>query len=272
MPQTNDALELARQAQAAAQVLWLRGDREDALRRAMSSLETTLAIAPASAPIGARPAALLRAAQLATTDATASAEREALVLPMLRAQRRAARLIVRALESPSERRARRIRGALIAWCLVVAALSIVLYRPHGLSARASATLARSDYFGAQRAIDADAQTSWLLPDRTTGTLWIDLVPPRDISALHLTQPAPAQPARTTSRARIRLYRGGRAIAQQQISFAPVSAPGRAVVRRGAEAVEREREVALHGRGVTRVEIVIEEWRGLGGGLAEVALR
>lgn len=272
MPHTKDALELARQAQAAAQVLWLRGDREDALLRAMSALETTLAIAPASAPIGSRPAALLRAAQLATMDVTASAERDSLVLPMLRAQRRAAQLIVRALESPSERRARRVRGAVVVWCLLVAALSIVLYRPHGLSARASAELARSDYFGAHRAIDADAQTAWLLPDRTTGTLWIDIVPPRDIRAVRMTQPAPSYPARTTSRVRVRLYRGGRAIAQERVSFVPVSAPGHRVARHGAEVVAREREVAIRGRAVTRVEIVVQEWRGLGAGLAEVVLR
>lgn len=251
-------------------MLWLRGDREDALHRAMSALETTLAVAPAWAPIGTRPAALLRAAQLATMDATASAERDALVLPMLRAQRRAVQLIVRALESPGARRARRIRGAVIAWCLFVVALSIVLYRPHGLSARASAELARSDFFGAQRAIDGDAQTAWLLPDRTAGTLWVDIVPPRDISAVCMTQPVPAEPARTTLRARIRLYRGGRAVAQEHVSFVPgVPHP---LARHGAEAVEREREIAIRGRGVTRVEIVVEEWRGLGGGLAEVVLR
>ena len=286
MRDTMQALELARQAQAAAEVLWLRGDRDEALARAVSALETTLSVAPPSAALGPRPAALLRAAQLATRDAGAFSERAGLVLPVLRAQRRAERLIARSVESPGARRARRIRVAVGAWCVLVALASVALYRPHGLTAHATAVLARSDYFGASRAIDGDLKTAWLLPDRTLGALTIDLVPPRNLEALHLVQPEPAVPARGTTTARVRLYRGARAIAERHVSFLrmkpslrplqlpgrPATLPERAMMPRGMPAFEQQLEVALRGRGVTRVEIVVEAWRGTGGGLAEVVLR
>ena len=42
--------------------------------------------------------------------------------------------------------------------------------------------------------------------------------------------------------------------------------------RGMPVFEQALEVALRGRGVTRVEIVVEAWRGTGAGLAEVVLR
>ena len=272
MRDTRSALELARQAQAAAEVLWLRGDRDEALARALDALEATLAVAPASAALGPRPAALLRAAQLARRDAAAVDERAALVLPLLRARRRAERLLTRALESPGARRARRVRFAVGAWCALAALASLALYRPHGVHARASAALARSDYFGAERALDGDPKTAWLLPDRTAGTLTLDVVPPRDVRAVRLVLPAPAVPPRAITVARVRLYRGARTVAEQRVSFSSepprVGAPG----RRAPRPLARERVVVLEGRGVTQVEIVVEAWRGLGGGLAEVELR
>ena len=66
------------QAAAAAEVLWLRGDREEALARAMHALETTLSVAPPGNTIGSQPSALLRTARLACMDAGAIDERDAL--------------------------------------------------------------------------------------------------------------------------------------------------------------------------------------------------
>jgi hypothetical protein len=272
VPTTSEALELAQQAQAAAEVLWLRGDREEALARAMGALETTLSVAPPAAALGPQPAALLRAAQLATMDAGAIDEREALVLPLLRAQRAAARRIARAVESPEARRARRRRWAVGAWCVLVALVSLALYRPHGQHAQASAMLARSDFFGPSRAIDGDRKTAWLLPDATAGTLSIELVPARDVRSVRLVQPELASPMRATGTACVRLYRGQRAIAQQRASFMPETTRGARFGQRLFGSPPREREVMLRGRGVTRVEIVVEAWRGAGGGLAEVELR
>lgn len=253
-------------------MLWLRGDREEALVRAMHALEATLSAAPRPAALGPRPAALLRAAQLASMDAGAVEERAALVLPLLRARRRADRVVTRAVESPAARRTRRVRTAVALWCVLVAAVVVALYRPHGLSARASAALARSEYFGGARAIDGDRKTAWLLPDRETGTLSIELVPPREVHSVRLVQPEPTFRVRETSGARVRLYRGERAIAEKRVSFLTVGAPGQRPVRRAPTNAQAEREVALHGRGVTRVEVLVESWRGVGGGLAEVELR
>lgn len=260
MPNANDALAVAQQARAAAELLWLRGDREDALSRATHALETTLSVAPVSAALGPRAASLLRAAQLATMDAGARAEQEALVLPILREQRRAARRIARALETPAARRRRHLHLGVAVWCVVVAALAFTLYRPHGLHAHATATLARSDYFGASRALDGDPKTAWLLPDHKAGTLVIDVVPPRDVHVVTIAQPQPLIPRRATTNARVRLYRGGRAIAERRVAFAPSSAAPSVL------------EVAVEGRGVTRVEIFVSAWRGAGGGVAEVGLR
>ena len=170
--------------------------------------------------------------------------------------------------------------------MLVALASVALYRPHGLTAHATAVLARSDFFGASRAIDGDLKTAWLLPDRTLGALTIDLVPPRNVEALRLVQPEPAVPARGTTTARVRLYRGERAIAERHVSFLrvkpslralalpgrPGTRPERGVMPRGMPVFEQALEVALRGRGVTRVEIVVEAWRGTGAGLAEVVLR
>lgn len=272
MPRTNDTLELARQAHASAEVLWLRGDREEALARAIRALELTLSVTPTSAALGTQPATLLRQAQGASMDASATDEQSALVLPLLRARRRAERRVLRSIETHAGRHARHVRWAVGAWCLLVALASLALYRPHGPRAHATEVLGRSDFFGAPRAIDGDAKTSWLLPDHRGGALVIELVPARNVRAVRLTQPDFGSTMRATRSARVRLYRGPRAIAQQRVSFLPPTRPGQRLGLRGFMSVAHEREVPLRGLGVTRVEIVVESWRGLGGGLAEVELR
>jgi hypothetical protein len=251
-------------------LLWLRGDRRDALARAREALALTLFAASGAGAHDDAATQLLATTSLSDTSPTARGD--AWVLPLLRARRRVERRWERATESPAARRARRLRWGVAAWCGLVALATVALYRPHVPTGTATASLAASDFFGPARALDDDPTTAWLLPDGTAGTLTIDLAPPRDVHALTLAQPAPANPLRGTARARVRLLRGTRALAEQDVTL-PARAPrdgGVGVDDRGFGAAART--VPLAGRGVTRIEVRIDAWHGAGGGLAEVELQ
>jgi hypothetical protein len=265
-----DAVARARQAHATAELLWLRGDRSDALARAREALALTLFAASEVGNADADAVQLLESTLFYT--ASPAIRVDASVLPLLRARRRVERRWARATESPAARRARRLRWGVAAWCALVALAAAALYRPHVPTATATASLAASDFFGPARALDDDPTTAWLLPDRTAGTLSIDLAPPRDVHALTLAQPAPATPLRATARAHVRLLRGKRVLAEQDVTL-PARAP-----RDGGVGVDgggfgaAALTVPLAGRGVTRIEVRIDAWHGAGGGLAEVELQ
>lgn len=265
-----DAVARARQAHATAELLWLRGDRREALARAREALALTLDAAAPSDASDAGAAQLLEDTRVSPESQTIQGD--GFVLPLLRARRRVERRWLRAIESPAARRASRVRTGVAVWCVLVALAAAALYRPHEPTATASAALAASDFFGPARALDDDPATAWLLPDRTPGTLAIELAPPRDVHALTLAQPAPANPLRATASARVRLLRGTRVLVEQGVTL-PARAPrdgGVGVDDSGFGAAALT--VPLAGRGVTRVEVQVDAWHGAGGGLAEVALQ
>ncbi len=299
-PDARDAIAQARQAHAAAEVLWLRGARGGARPRPGDALARTLSATAGSAtalPAATRTAAsttpqsdssMRPAASPAEADAARwleaargaehldAASRDALVLPLLRARRRAEHRWLRAAETPDARRARLVRRGVAAWCGLVAVCAVALYRPHAPTATATATLAASDFFGPARAVDGDPATAWLLPDRSVGALTIDLAPPRDVRAITLVQPVTAQPLRGVARIRVRLLRGRHAL-NEAISTLPARAPrgldaGLAAGLGADIAGPAARTLPLAGRGVTRVEVHVDAWHGAGGGLAEVELQ
>jgi hypothetical protein len=265
-----DAVARARQAHAAAELLWLRGDRREALDRARAALALTLEVASGAGTVDAAATQFLESTSVSSVSRAVHGD--AWVLPLLRARRRVERRWERATERPAARRARRLRWGVAAWCALVAVVAAALYRPHVPTATATASLAASDFFGPARALDDDPATAWLLPDHTAGTLRIELAPPRDVHALTLAQPAPSTPLRGTASARVRLLRGSRVLVEQAVTL-PASAPqdggvGVDGAGFGAAAVT----VPITGRGVTRVEVEVESSHGAGGGLAEVELQ
>lgn len=155
---------------------------------------------------------------------------------------------------------RRNRLVLLAFVLLAVLVGgyFALRRPSGTFATASASFGNDDAYAPANVMDGNADTEWLLPDRSSGWLEINVDPRRRIEAISIVN-ASNQPHedRATRDYTIEVWANGE-LARSVEGTLPFST-ARAPVRH-----------ELGVEGVERVRIVARSWHQLGAGLAEVS--
>lgn len=154
------------------------------------------------------------------------------------------------------------RAGTVATALIVAIVGtyFALRVPEGIHARASAHYNEMPDFEPSRILDGNGDTSWLLPDRTTGWVEVTVNPPRTVSRVRLlnTHNTPYND-RATLQYRLRVFANGTETRAIDGSFEFSPAPS--WVTHDIGNVE----------GVDRVRFEVRTWYQHGGGLAELAL-
>ncbi|MCS6798744.1 MAG: hypothetical protein NZ898_09455 [Myxococcota bacterium] len=212
-----EALELADQKAAAAELLWNGGQAAEALRLLASALDATAralepfagALGDASdADRGAHRGSALRA--LLGEENTAAQVESVLLevgsvaLPVLerevtprheelwnrwwRARTRLAEPLREATRTRAQLRAAVAVRLLVPVAVLAAAaiaLAIALDEPEGMFAEASGVWAGAADFDASKAIDGSPTTAWLAPDGMSATLVVRIHPPRSVRRIRL---------------------------------------------------------------------------------------
>ncbi|AKF06025.1 hypothetical protein [Sandaracinus amylolyticus] len=204
-----------------------------------------------------------RTTALPRLDSDVSAEHADLYQQIARARLDVERALAYAAMSARElgwTRVARIATAAVLGVALITALYFVVRTPHEVTADASATFANSPTFGAGNAIDGDANSEWLLPDRSSGWVEARLSPPRHVARVTLRNAKNAPHFdRATREYRIELYSGGRVVEQIDGEFATY---------------ERDPQPVSHdfdADGIDRVRFVSRSHHNLGGGLAEMTV-
>ncbi len=165
-----------------------------------------------------------------------------------------------ALTVTQVRTKRRNRLGLLAFVIVAGALGAFfgLRKPSGTFATASAYFANDAQYGPENVLDGQPSTEWLLPDRTSGWVEINVDPKRRIDAISLLDSI-NQPHhdRATRDYTIEVWSGGQLARSIEgtMPFSTSPTPVRHEV--GVDDVER-------------VRVLVRSWHQLGGGLAEVS--
>jgi hypothetical protein len=154
-------------------------------------------------------------------------------------------------------RANRIVLASAMLVAVVAALYSALHQKKTLVAEASARYAIGH--DAPKAIDGSDKTEWLLPDRSTGFIEVQIVPPRTVSRIRILNARNLPYAdRASKDYEVEVFLKGGGVKQQKDSFPSLSTD------------PTWREVPVNAR-IDRVRITILSHHGTGGGLAEIEI-
>jgi hypothetical protein len=164
------------------------------------------------------------------------------------------------LDTRSLRRAQlRRAAAIVAYAVfgVYLVLSIVR-RPATLSAEASGSYSAT--FFPSKAIDGDPASEWLLPDRTTGWIDIELSPPRPVKTVRLlnARNIPYND-RATGQYRVESFFKGTSVFGVDDAFA------------GFNPAPTAREVTLDGQTVDHIKVFVKSWHEGGAGFAEITI-
>jgi hypothetical protein len=225
-------MRLAFQKREAAETLWPRGSSAEALALARAGVEAALA---ALAALPEPHAAWVTRARALAEDAKKKidgAKLPALEADVAPADEELFRACIDALAAIEEtagvslaapvelRRIRNVRiaGASAFAIVAVGLLAYALHKPPFSHATASAQL--SGDYGADKAIDGDPSTWWLLPERGGGQGWIDLTltSPRSVRALHLVAANPPWNDRVVKEAHIDAMLGGAIVKSADVTF------------------------------------------------------
>jgi len=270
--QTLHQLALIRQRAEAADVLQAEGHRAEAWRIADSALSPALEVVAAlgddaDAAFGSLRERLQRAqaesreapgpqldADLDDGQALSLAELVDLLLEVKR------RLDVAAMGPAELRRSRALRLLALATApVLLAALGWQLwFAPPPLRASASAVLGNDYAHDAERAIDGDPATAWLLPDNSPGHLEVLLPEPQTLTELRLLNvDRDAPDVRATRDYRVDFYVQGKVVQSLEGRWK----------RAGGQPTWTKHALGLEG--VERIRFEVVTWFPLGGGLAEI---
>jgi hypothetical protein len=158
------------------------------------------------------------------------------------------------------RRAGRIATVVVLCLVTVVGAYLALRVPEGVHARASAHFNDMPDFEPSRILDGNAETSWLLPDRSQGWVEVTLNPARTVTRVRLlnTYNAPYRD-RATLAYQLQLFSGGREVQSVDGAFEFSASPAWVTHDFGSVA------------GVDRVRFTVRTWYQFGGGLAELAI-
>ena len=180
----------------------------------------------------------------------------------MRLRHRAHRALTPAAMTPREVKLKRVgRWATLAAAaaIAVAAAILLLRTPHEAVATASGYFASAGEYAPDKAIDEDENTEWLLADGQTGWLEVRLSPPRNISKLRVRN------------GHNRHFRD-RAVKEYEIEL--FDSDGQSAGSASGEFADfapngEWADVALAGRGVTRIRFKVKSFHRIGAALSEL---
>lgn len=211
----------------------------------------------------ARLEARLSTRPLPALDAEVGGAHATLLRRLLRAERQVRLRVEPLAHSPGSLwtlQARRVFFLLLPLLVVAAGAAVAFAPPSRIHAHASATYQGRTTFEADRAVDGDPNTEWLLPDDTVGWLDLELDPPRRVGKVTIRNAANASyNDRGTKGYRVEVYARGRRVRSYTGEFET----------RGGRRPSRERVQWIGLARVEKIRVDVISWHGKGGGIAEV---
>lgn len=253
-----DHLERARARHIAGEALALHDAHAEAARALREAIDASLAAAEiVNTPDLAAPIAGARAAA-AELD---KVSRQAFITDAKRAHQVLYEAVAPySLDTRSLRRAQiRRAGAIVGYAIAAVCLVVwFLRRPTTMSAEASGSYNAT--FFPSRALDGDITSEWLLPDRTSGWIDIEISPPRAVHVVRLmnARNVPYND-RATNQFRV----------ESSFKGAPLFGVDDAFAGFSTQPVWRE--IRMDGQVVDHIKVIVRSWHESGAGFAEITI-
>lgn len=251
-------LELARARHLAGESLAARGEHSEAARAFNEAIAATLG---AAALIESDD---VRAAEKAAREVAAEADavsHSTFLADAARAHQKLYEAVAPyTLDTRSLRRAQIRRAAAIFLYAIIGVMLAVLIVRRGSTLTAEASGSFNATYFASKAVDNDPNSEWLLPDRATGWIDVEISPPRAVRIVRLLN-ARNVPYNDRATGEFRV--------ESSLKGAPLAGVDGAFP--GFSAAPMWRDVTLDGQTVDHIKVFVRSFHEAGGGFAEITI-